>query len=285
MEETLNRKYLLMILYLMNHYSNLRQSVSDDTLVLKACYPEIIKSINSEIEKNCEIDLSKLESEDDFLKVEKYLGSLMNRYLEDYLSSSIEDETFLLKESLEIRKEQLSRAEIGIDKELKAILHAIKIRISGLESWLLTPDNVRYFKIGQNENVLCTRVIHIGNTKRLLFYHMGIKRLQSGFINQYHLFSAFSLDYVKFEDMKDSPIRLFLYLLDTYGIDLNCSSKTKKLFFKEKVGKELNVELLGKSRNIFTCFQEFFIDKERYISFLYAIDIHRYLGDFKRYQI
>jgi hypothetical protein len=284
MEDTLKNKYLLMVLYLMNHYSNLRQGIEDTVPAVIEFYPQIIEKLNLDIERNCDIKLSDIETESDYLKIEKYLSSLLSKFLKSDLSSSIEDEILLLKESSEMTKEQLIPANINIDKDLKDVLSHIKVTTSGIDSWLLTPDNIRYFKVGGNENLLCTRVIHFGNVKRLLFYHMGINRLKSGYISQYHLISFFSLDYSKFEDMKNSPIRLFLFLLDTYGLELTCNNKTKKLFFRERVGARVNVRQLGNSRKMFICFQEFTFENEHYISFLYSVNIYSYLKDFANHQ-
>lgn len=38
-------------------------------------------------------------------------------------------------------------------------------------------------------------------------------------------------DFEKFQDMHNSPIRLFLYALEEYGYDINISRVNRRLFF------------------------------------------------------
>ncbi|KAA6346149.1 hypothetical protein EZS27_006319 [termite gut metagenome] len=279
--------FLFTILYLMSEYSNKRQGIKEITNV--DIYPStsVVDAITNHILGKYQFNLNNISSPEEYLKAETYLGEYLSDIIRGDLSASIEDENLLLTESIEVTKDYFIPAEIKeIQQHIKNIFSEIKITLSGINSFFLHPDYIRYFKIEQNENLLCTKVIPYKNTKKILFYHMYIYRILSD-ITGYDVSIALVVDYDKFKDMLSSPVRLFLFILDNYGIDIDLNGETKKLFFRTKKSPDnTHINVTVQSKQYYTCFQQFKDDNnETYLSFLYGINVATYIDDFKRNEI
>lgn len=285
MGTTVKEQYLFMVLYLMTKFSNKRQGIQEKANDITVQYPLILNDIISSIYCKYHFDLNSVTTNDDCLKAESILSNYLSSIVKDDLSSSIEDESMLLRESIELKKEELIPAKVILNNELKELFSKLKISKSAIESWFLTPDYIRYFKVQKNENILATRIIPYKSTKKVLFYHMNVQRNFSS-IYEYKICTTLVFDYELFKDMISSPVRLYLFILDRYGINMNLNGEVKKLFFKVKQPSQSSIKVNSKSNNLYTCWQTFNTPQgENYLSFVYSIDLESYLLDFKKREI
>lgn len=91
-------------------------------------------------------------------------------------------------------------------------------------------------------------------------------------------------DFEKFQDMHNSPIRLFLYALEEYGYDINISRVNRRLFFNEK-GKIMSNKLKewrpeGKAESF-----GIFAGSYKNTHFFYSINVENYLDDLRKNKI
>lgn len=285
MVTTVKEQYLFMVLYLMTKFSNQRQGIQEQTNDVTVQYPLILNDIISYVYSKYNFDLNSVITNDDCLKAESILSNYLSSIVKDDLSSSIEDERMLLRESIELKKEELIPAKVILGSEWKELFSNLKISKSAIESWFLTPDYIRYFKVQKNENILATRIIPYKSTKKVLFYHMSIQRHFSD-IHEYKVFTTLVFDYELFKDMISSPVRFYLFILDRYGIDMNLNGEVKKLFFKVKQPSQSSIKVNSKSKKLYSCWQRFNNPQgENYLSFVYSIDLESYLHDFQKREI
>ena len=283
MKATTKEQYMFAILYLMTKFANQRQGIQEDTDLTVQC-SSALEDVVLFVNRNYGFDLSSVNTQEECLKAESILGEYLSYIMEEDVPSSIEDENMLLKESIELKKEDLTSAKIKLNDHVKDLLSNLKISKSAIASWFLTPDYIRYFNIDNNENIIATKVISNGNSRKILLYHMRAIRYFST-IEEYDVLMALIFDYKMFEDMLSSPIRLYLFALDRFGIDIDLNGTIKRLFFKTKRILETSIKVESKSKMLFTNWQNTDSKQGRYLSFLYGIDLASYLKAFKNREI
>jgi hypothetical protein len=106
---------------------------------------------------------------------------------------------------------------------------------------------------------------------------------------QYHLITLMLLDYDDFQDMLNSPVRLFLFLLDRYGLDITIEGQTKKLFYLKKYDRKIEWEWISKPKAGHLSWQAIETtengERESSVNFLYGMDDEAYLKDYKNLDI
>lgn len=284
MEATIRNNYLMMVLYLMNKISNMRQGINEDNQVARI-YPDILEQITDEIKKTYSLDISYLKDKDEMLQAEEFLGKLITSIMNDELTSSIADETQLVKDSVDLNPDELSTTTFSIVDGLQNYLKSMGIpKAEYIKQWFNKLDYCRYFKILDSENILATKRISLGGVQKILFAHIIIHVDDKREKIQFEVTNMAIVNYIKFKDMLTSPVRLFLYLLDEYGIDINYNGKIKKLFYKEEVTDEKStISLTSKSKLLSAGIQNI-KDKENnknYLIFAYGFDYEKILEDHK----
>ena len=284
MEATIRNNYLMMVLYLMNKISNMRQGINEDNQVAKI-YPDILEQITAEIKETHSLDISCLKDKDEMLQAEELLGKLISSIMNNELTPSIADETQLVKDSMDLNPDELSTTTFSIADGLKSYLKSMGISNTDyIKPWFYKLDYCRYFKILDSENILATKRISLNGVSKILFAHIIIHVDDKREIVQYEVTNLAIVNYIRFEDMFTSPVRLFLYLLDEYGLDMNYNGKVKKLFYKEEVTDEnATISWSSKSKLLSAGIQKI-RDKEsnkNYLIFAYGFDYEKILEDYK----
>lgn len=274
----------MMVLYLMNKISNMRQGINEDNQVAKI-YPDILEQITAEIKETHSLDISCLKNKDEMLQAEDYLGKLITSIMNNELTSSIADETQLVKDSVDLNPDELSTTTFSIADGLQNYLKSMGIsKAEYIKQWFNKLDYCRYFKILNSENILATKRISLGGIQKILFAHIIIHVDDKREKIQFEVTNIAIVNYIKFKDMLTSPVRLFLYLLDEYGIDINYNGKIKKLFYKEEVTDEKSTISLSSKSKLLSAGIQNIKDKENnknYLIFVYGFDYEKILEDYK----
>lgn len=281
MEATLKKDYLLIVLYLMTYLANKRQGILEETKLPVVKNPHALNDVVEYIKANYHVDVYDISTSEDIMNAESILG----QYLSDLTrkdSNNSQDEMLLLRDSVDITKEQLLDVSYEVGEGVELLFKDISIpNIKLIISWFKTPDYARYFKIEESENIIATKVVTINGIKKILFFHMVPKRT-NGSVYKYEVLNALIISYTKFSDMLSSPIRLYLYLLDEYGIDITIGNETKKLFYKKEYNPSEKVKMKSKSVNFYYGLQRYQDTKGKfYYTFVQAFDYSAYLKDYK----
>lgn len=284
MEATIRNNYLMMVLYLMNKISNMRQGIKEDNQVAKID-SDILEQITAKIKETHSLDISCLKNKDEMLLAEELLGKLVSSIINNKLTTSIADETQLVKDSMDLNPNELSTTTFSIADGLKSYLKSMGISNADyIKPWFNKLDYCRYFKILDSENILATKRISLNGISKILFTHIIIHVDDKREIVQYEVTNIAIVNYTRFEDMFTSPVRLFLYLLDEYGLDINYNGKVKKLFYKEEITDEnATISWSSKSKLLSAGIQNI-KDKENnknYLIFVYGFDYENILEDYK----
>lgn len=282
MELTTNQKQLYTIIYLMNILSNRRLGLSEDVSLIHY-YPEEIEKIKNVILEKCDVDFDNIKDEIKIIEIEYFLKDYLIKLTKPYLNSDLEEEMMLLNNSIEIYKEQIDFKHLDIKIEIpaKLTLKKLGLTLSGIKSYIKNPDFIRLFEINSDKCIFCTKKIVINNKKKLLFYHVLFHQI-NGIIYSASLWAMVLLDYDKFEDMANSPVRIFLYLIDQYGFPIDYKNISKKLYFNyNELISEKSVEIDNKIDNGYIVCH----GTKKTTSFLYGFNLKEYLSDYKRNMI
>lgn len=281
MEATLKKDYLLIVLYLMTYLANKRQGVIGDIKLPAVNHPDTLNNVLTDIKEKYNIDVYKVSSTEDIMRAESILGQYLSSLSMSKDSSSSFDEMLLLRDSIDITKEQLSDVEYDIEEGVVHLFKDMNIpNIDLVKSWFSTPDFARYFKIEDSENIIATKVVVVNGIKKILFSHMLVNR-NRGIVIGYNVVNALIVSYYKFSDMFSSPIRLYLYLLDEYGIDITIGDETKKLFYKKELKQDDTIKLEHSSKNFYYGLQRYqSSDGSYYYTFVQAFDYSLFLKDY-----
>lgn len=288
MEATIRTNYLAMVLFLMNKISNMRQGVNEDNQVAPI-YPDILEQIISEIKDKYSIDINCLKDKNEMLMAENVLGTFVSLLMNNELTSSIADEAQLIKDSENLNPQELSNVTFYIADGLQGFLKNMGIsNVNHINSWFNKFDYCRYFKILNSENILATKKISLNGVSKILFAHIIIHVDNTREHVQYEISNIVIVNYNKFEDMFTSPVRLFLYLLDEYGIDVKYKGVIKKLFYKEEIIEENStISWSSKSKSLSAGVQKI-REKENgkeFFTFVYGFDYEKILKDYKSKKI
>lgn len=286
MEATVKNNYLMMVLYLMTKISNMRQGILSENMPV--VHPEILNQISSEIKVKYNVDISSLKNKEEMLNAERILGDFLNQLVSTNVTASAEDELMLFNDSIELDKGELKNAHFHKAKELLGFVKSMGMTNPQLiDSWLRNLDYIRYFKVLDSENILATKKINISGVDKILFTHIIVHRAIYTSEIQYEVANIIIVSYEKFKDMLGSPIRLFLYLLDEYGIKVNYNGKEKKLYYKEEAIGNTSISLSFNSKQMFAGVQNI-KDKDNgkeYFIFVYGFDYELFLKDYRSYKI
>lgn len=264
---------MLGILYLMTILSNKRKGIIEEIIPFED--KETLDHIISGVDVLARIKYSDLSKEEEYLIYEEALGKYL-RIITKEDSLSTDDEQVLIKNSVDVGNEEFHNAELTIDPHVKELLKKIGITVSGLNDWFKKPEYVRKFEIDKNINYLCTKRITYRGKIRILFYHLSIRNTL--FDNRSAIHTVLLLDPNTYERIYNNPIRVFLSILNNYGLPINVKDVTKRFF----------LSITGNQNLITTISCQ--LTKNSYLSmegnglvfvFIYAIDTGKYLRNYK----
>lgn len=281
MEATLKNDYLLIVLYLMTYLANKRQGILDDIKLPMVHNPNALKDVVAYIKREYNVDIYAVANTEDIIYAETVLGEYLSSLTKTQDSNSSYDEMLLLRDSIDITKDQLSNCMYHIENGVLELFKSINIPNPKLVgSWFNSPDFARYFKIEESENIIATRVVNVNGVRKILFYHMQVHRNRERVIS-YDVTNALLVSYSLFRDLLSSPIRLYLYLLDQYGINITIGRETKKLFYKKEFKRGETIKLEYRPQKLYYSMQRYKTKNgSEYMTFVQAFDCSLYAKDY-----
>lgn len=288
MKATIDSK-LIAILFLMNEINRLKNKIEEASLPIATEDENVIKNVISEIEIKYDLAFDSVRSKNDALEYEQALSKYVTYILnEDSENIYNEDEILLMKKSTSINNTSLKEYDFKFSHHISDILNGVKISSTGISEWLKNPDFIELFESNEVENYLCTKRVKLFNrTEYIIFYHAA--KNDKSQQKELDLNSLFFIHYKNYSDMLSNPIRLFLFLLDNYGLEIECENKISR-FVIEANSEQLKINLPAntlfygqmQSKRIFNEVKK---EMNNLIIFSYGIDVNKYLSDFNEKMI
>lgn len=225
MENIEKNKYKAAVSYLLQLVSSKRLGVyfKNDEI------PERTETVINMVKEKSGLELSKLNKED-YVKYELILTEVLSEILSNPLQKNIEDELFLINKSVNVDL-PIPQCNIIIDEALKKRLKKLGLTISGINSYFLNPDYVSLIELKNVEYLIETKKIKIGMSKDFKILISLVQAVRSyGNIESYKIADAYLLHFDKMESLYSSPVRLFLHLLNKYGVFMEFNGIKKKFF-------------------------------------------------------
>lgn len=275
------QKSMAAILYIMTELYNQRLGLNT-SVAIKYFDQGAIDQIINEVNEISGLNYYNLSTDEDRLKYESLVGSYMTKILNQFKDKDrVSDEVALLKKSINIDVNQIEFKDIHISHSAIECLKDIRISLNGINSWLENPEFVILFRTEHNKDYLCTKVVQNEGIKKVLLYH--INKEPFGL----EVKSIFLLSYNRFNNMVNNPIRLFLFMVNEYGIDIIINNTTKK-FHIEIESPDGNCEFRSPKKN--TKIIGYTIGKtispnKHVFHFAYGINLTSYVSDYKSKKI
>jgi hypothetical protein len=288
MRATIDSK-LIAILFLMNEINRLKNNIEEASLPIATEDENVIKTVISEIEIKYDLAFDCVQSKNDALEYEQALSNYVS-YILNEESENIynEDEIHLMKKSKSINNTSLKEYDFNFSDHITDVLSGVKISSTGISDWLKNPDFIELFESNEVENYLCTKRVKLFNrAEYIIFYHATKKDKSQQ--KELDLHSLFFIHYKNYSDMLSNPIRLFLFLLDNYGLEIECEGKVSR-FVIEANSEQLKMNLPANTlsygqmqgKHIFNYDKK---EMSNLIIFSYGIDLNKYLSDFNNNMI
>ena len=287
MKTTIDSK-LIAILFLMNEINRLKNSIAETVVPVIADEGNMVDEVISDIKSNYNLSFNDVVNSEDALLYELALSDYISKVLDEHKKLYNEDEIRLMKKSESVNPSILNTFRFNFSDHIVDILKGVKISSVGIQEWLRNPDHADLFKSNDVDNYLCTKHVKvIGGAEYIVFYHASkYPKLQTGTIDLQSLFFIHNKEY---SDMLNSPVRLFLFLLDNYGLEIESQGKLTK-FLIEANSNNMTMTMAKNSRSYGQMQGRNSISSEtkimeQLIIFSYGIDIDKYLKDFKERMI
>jgi hypothetical protein len=289
MKQNIDAK-LIAILFLMNEVSKIKNNLMETST------PKVIEDNNTIDEVIADIDdkynlaYKNIKNPDQARQYELALSDYITYILRSNNKIYNEDEINLMQKSKNIDNSSLNnfRFTYANSDFVRDIFNCTKTSSSGIRSWLISPDYISLFESNKIKNYLCTKKIKkISGEELILFYH--ISQGPNKQVNEGELTSIFFVHYNYFKDMLSNPVRLFLFILDNYGLEIECKGKISH-FIIETFYENLNMKMSDKgrsfgqiqSRNVYNDNTR---ENNNLIIFSYGIDIDKYINEFNKRMI
>ena len=226
MENIDKNKYKAAVSYLLQLVSSKRLGIHFEEHEI----PEKTDEVISLVKDKSGLEFSNLNKED-YVKYELALTDVLSEILSNPLQKNIEDELFLINKSVNVEL-PIPQCHIMIDYTLKKRLKRLGLTMSGIESYFLNPDYASLIELKEVEYLIETKKIR--KTGMLKEFNILISLVQiirsSGNIKSYKIADAYLLHFDKMESLYSSPVRLFLHLLNRYGVFMEFNGVKKKFF-------------------------------------------------------
>ncbi len=248
--------------------------------------------ITDKIVKEFNIDIFRENDKTKIIQFEYILGDLFSKYVSKMVSRNINDEAELIINSKNIDISELDKYEIIIPEPFKRhVVRYLPVEDKYLLQICRNPDFVScIFPIESYSDFIFTSLVKIDNIKRVLLAHLN--RYSSRDLKTLKVSSLFAFKYDLVKHLFQNPIRLFLWALNMYGVDISFSGETKR-FFRKTIAptilpyntpeKNLRSHITGIGRNDIYYASYYARPSLIGISYeiLYAVNLTKFLQDFK----
>lgn len=256
MKTKIDNEIFAIIFSLMSELSNLRNGIDDDEemVVNDIIRNNFIEKINSISGLNYSQIIQKRNLEE-ALNYETALGNYLSDLLSDYKESSDPDYLRLLNDSVFIDNKFFENQEIHAQQSnpnLDVIFHGIneKSIYKSLGSNIFKPD---YISVLPSDDPLFFTTQKTTNRKGIpviLFNIVDINRsvktrtVSSGMpVPVWRPVFSVVLNYTRNILRFNSPVRMFVYLLDKYGLETMIEDNSKKLYFSDTLNPDKEYEM------------------------------------------
>jgi len=231
--------------------SNKRHQIRDLKINFSDNIGKLALGINNEIYKKINIDIFRSKLIAEILLYERELDCLFSNYssaniIED---KELEDELFLLKSYIKVEKTYFSDNNLSInDKFKKDLKQKISVSAPTIFAAAKNPDYLHRIEDSDyGDNFFASAV----ERNVILIYHLAINRENNKLVD---IQNVLTFNISKYRNMISNPTRLFLNVLDDYGIDITINNETRRFFKYVKILKEnargdlslINAENVGK---------------------------------------
>lgn len=231
-----NQTLFSIILVLMTELSDKRHGVVNDNTLVE--YDDKDKDyVIGLIKKKYNLDYYEVLKSTDSIQLLEYetiLGQFFTEYLEQFKSDSEDEEIRILGSAKEIHPNSLPEMEIekneAIDRTFKLIKETSVHKY--LNTYLKQPDYVSLIDVGNKTYITTKKITNSNGIDAILF---SVLREHKKYIKT-TLFPLLvcMFNYRISELRYDSPVRMLLYLLNKYGIDVEIGNCKKHLFFGDE---------------------------------------------------
>ncbi|WP_416864308.1 MAG: hypothetical protein ACMVP2_16880 [Imperialibacter sp.] len=241
--------YIGAISRLFNFASSKRYKIVQPTINTSDEIGKLSSEINDEIIDKIGINIFKTVDFFDILKYENELNKTFTDFSDKNIISSeeIEDEVTLLRSYKPMSKSYFSENKYTISNKLDSTLAGkLPITTPTILSSAKHPDHLHVIEDGDmRSNYFATSLA----SNKVLIYHLAENQENKSIleIQQVLAFSA-----LKYKELLSNPTRLFLGILDEYGVDLTLNNVTRRFFkFVKLMHEEIDGSLkIFEAKNI-----------------------------------
>jgi|GEM_PF-4899387 hypothetical protein len=254
--------------------------------------PEKTEEVINMVKDDSGLELSRL-NKNDYIKYELALTDTLSKVLSNPLQRNIEDELFLINKSVNVQL-PIPQCNVTIDEPLKKRLKRLGLTMAGISFYYLNPDYVSLVQLKNVEYLIETKKIKVGLSKDFKILISLVQIIRSfGNIKSYKVADSYLLHFDKMESLYSSPVRLFLHLLNMYGVFMEFNGIKKKFFInvEEKNIPDsaiFKIVTPGKGRTLKIEGNPIFEGKKQvgiWIPFAYLYDMELYMKDYMSHKI
>jgi hypothetical protein len=196
----------------------------------------LAQEINNEIYSKIKIDIFKSQLFESIILYERELNFLFTKYSSENIieDKELEDELYLLKSFIVVENTYFQDNNFDINTKFKKdIKQKFAVTMPTIFAAAKKPDYLhRIVDVEFGDNFFATAV----EKNVILIYHLAVNRENKKMID---IQTILTFNISKY---KNNPTRLFLNVLDDYGIDLTIDNETRRFF---KYVKILNKNVQG----------------------------------------
>ncbi len=251
----------------------------------------LASKINSSVFKKHGLDILQV---DDIDAINQY-SDLIFAYTSDFVSENLgfnglEEQVAFINDLQDVSTSEFIDMKITFSNNaLSEVLKGIKLIKPAAITLAKHPHYAQRIPGDHNflDSYLLTAVTVLANRKVILLINANSDDLNQG--KAMSINTAFAFSYDQFEDMLNSPIRLFLKLFDYYGVDIKIADQTKRFYYKavfdDVASSSTSVFTYSYSKQVKGKVSAGFIFKKEddtiYMSHAYGLNITDYLKDYR----
>jgi len=207
--------------------------------------------INNEISANEGLNIFTAKDEKDLAKYEAYLNTYNLNFTRKYFpQSTLGDDFEFLKRVYQVSTDKLKDYRFVIDSMIKPILKDLKITMPHFDEYLYSPDYLDMFEFSHKKRfwfITSKKILHTYKERILIIVLnsmldktplRGKSRIfttGNPIPNTLAIAGVYLVKKEFYSEITNKPARLLVKIIEKYGIELNFSGKTKKLFIDEFV--------------------------------------------------
>lgn len=261
------------------------------------CRDQIIAIIKEQHNKDF-YQVMASENVEAMLEYENLLSNYLNELLRQYTNpESIDDNLKILDISHDISTLDIFKGKsIEIGGNVESAFRKIKESRNHIKGYINEPDYLSiidpdFLSKGitpMSDFILTKKVQDRNGTESIFFAMLSIDRKH--IVERIDVDLALLLNYKMNEVRFNSPIKMFLYLLNRYGIELEIDGIQKKIFFKEDIAKEKisniintfinNLKQKKRQHNVYFRWSGKEREEEKVLDFAFGFDYEKYVKEY-----